>query len=539
MHAHEPLGRRAQVRAERRLRALALAQLLLGGERQPRQVRGLAHVLADAAQALAVERARRLEVLELLAERAHSCGGARPRPRARAWRRRCGRRPRSPRAGRPPGVSSSFVCETGGEDDEKIITVGISRAISAASWSGPLGIAVSLPPLADRLLREADQPVVERDRRDRPEVLQLDRAALLGRRLLAGLVGLVEHRGELVGVEVALVEQHLGAAGDRRHHARARWSRRRWCRRRPRGASPTSRIASAARAVARKRVAPQLHRRRAGVRRLAGEHRHVALDAERAEHGRRRLVAALEHRALLDVQLEVGARAAQLRARLVHPGEVDVVAGDARPRAARRRGRAGRGPRRPRACPRRRTSRTGCARSARPPRRPSRRAAARPAGCPLGVRAQRLERGEDPERAVEPAAGGHRVDVRADDHEAVLLARAGRPRRCPPASTSISTGSSSSRERRNSRALHPLVGPAHAPRAVRPAGQLGPARAGPRGRGRRPSHEATARGGAERARHEAAVARLGADLAAVVDQRRRGSTSGARCRSSDSPSNRS
>src|SRR5918994_7584980 len=44
------------------------------------------------------------------------------------------------------GVSSSFVCDTGGDDEEKIITVGIRRAISAASCRGPLGIAVSLPP---------------------------------------------------------------------------------------------------------------------------------------------------------------------------------------------------------------------------------------------------------------------------------------------------------------------------------------------------------------------------------------------------------
>ena len=78
VHAHEPLGRSAQLRAERRLRALALAQLLLGRERQPRQVGRLAHVLADAAQALAVERARRLEVLELLLERPHPCGVSSP-----------------------------------------------------------------------------------------------------------------------------------------------------------------------------------------------------------------------------------------------------------------------------------------------------------------------------------------------------------------------------------------------------------------------------------------------------------------------------
>ena len=42
-------------------------------------------------------------------------------------------------------MSSSGVWETGGDDFENTITVGISRAISAASCSGPDGIAVSVP----------------------------------------------------------------------------------------------------------------------------------------------------------------------------------------------------------------------------------------------------------------------------------------------------------------------------------------------------------------------------------------------------------
>ena len=78
VHADQALARRAQVRAERRISALALAQLLLGRERQPRQVVRTAHLGAHAAQALRVERARRLEVGELLAEGAHSRGGRSP-----------------------------------------------------------------------------------------------------------------------------------------------------------------------------------------------------------------------------------------------------------------------------------------------------------------------------------------------------------------------------------------------------------------------------------------------------------------------------
>ena len=86
-------------------------------------------------------------------------------------------------------------------------------------------------------------------------------------------------------------------------------------------------------------VAAQVHRRRAGVRVRAGEAHRVALDAERAEHDAEREVELLEHRPLLDVQLEVGERALEPRARLAHAVEVDAVGGE-RVRAARcRRGR--------------------------------------------------------------------------------------------------------------------------------------------------------------------------------------------------------
>ena len=57
-----------------------------------------------------------------------------------------------------------------------------------------------------------------------------------------------------------------------------------------------------------KRVAPHRNRRRSGMRGLPGEPQHVTLDAERAEHDAGRLVHRLEHRPLLDVQLEIGAR---------------------------------------------------------------------------------------------------------------------------------------------------------------------------------------------------------------------------------------
>ena len=86
------------------------------------------------------------------------------------------------------------------------------------------------------------------------------------------------------------------------------------------------------------RVAPLVHRRRAGVRGLAAPGDPVALDAERAEHRAERQVQRLEHRPLLDVELEVGGRVLELRARLERPVEVDAVLARARRGARSRRG---------------------------------------------------------------------------------------------------------------------------------------------------------------------------------------------------------
>ena len=80
---------------------------------------------------------------------------------------------------------------------------------------------------------------------------------------------------------------------------------------------------------------------------------------------------------------------------------------------------------------RRRMSRAGSARSARPPRRPSPPLSPDQLQRHLGrlalVAAQDLERRAHAEAAVEPAAVGHGVDVRADDDDLVALARNGRP----------------------------------------------------------------------------------------------------------------
>ena len=121
------------------------------------------------------------------------------------------------------------------------------------------------------------------------------------------------------------------------------------------------------------RVAALVHRRRAGVRGLAAPGDPVALDAERAEHGAERQVQRLEHRPLLDVQLEVGGCVLELRARVERASRDRrrarrSASGSATPsrslqlRAAR--------PGRP-SSRRPPTSRRASARSARPPRRPS------------------------------------------------------------------------------------------------------------------------------------------------------------------------
>ena len=78
VHADEALERRAQMGAERRVSPLALAKLVLRREGQVAHVGRGAHVLAHAAEALAVEVARRLEVRELVLQRTHSRGGRSP-----------------------------------------------------------------------------------------------------------------------------------------------------------------------------------------------------------------------------------------------------------------------------------------------------------------------------------------------------------------------------------------------------------------------------------------------------------------------------
>ena len=120
---------------------------------------------------------------------------------------------------------------------------------------------------------------------------------------------------ELLGVEVALVEELLRGLDDRRDDARPADD----------AAGRADRSAAGARGDvadrerelrrARERVAPLVHRRRARMGRLAPPGDPMTLDAERPEHDSEREVERLEDGALLDVELEVGGRATRARER--------------------------------------------------------------------------------------------------------------------------------------------------------------------------------------------------------------------------------
>ena len=134
----------------------------------------------------------------------------------------------------------------------------------------------------------------------------------------------------------------------------------------------------------------------------------------------------LEHGALLDVQLEVGGRALERRARVERRVEVDAVlaqrVGQRRPVAVGQAAdgvglqRAGGRARAQQAAPEARALLVGPADELER-QRPR-----------LGrLRAQHLEAGEDVEDPVEPPAVGHRIQVPADDDEALGVARRGGP----------------------------------------------------------------------------------------------------------------
>ena len=221
------------------------------------------------------------------------------------------------------------------------------------------------------------------------------------------------------------------------------------------------------------RVAALVHRRRAGVRGLAAERDEVALDAEGAEHDAERQVERLEHRPLLDVELEVRRRVLELR-----------CAPRARGRGRRRARRARRAARCRRASRRSRSSSWSAIepaaaeepKSERPKRAPSSSAQLTSRTVSGGVPSSAIRRStstpaSDVEAAVEPAAVRHRVDVAAEQERALRGARQREP--LVPGLVDLLLGA----RRRDllaqplARAL-PRLGPRDALRAVLVAGQL-------------------------------------------------------------------
>ena len=238
----------------------------------------------------------------------------------------------------------------------------------------------------------------------------------------------VEHRGERRCVEVPLVEQLLGGLDHRGHDPRladdaARRAHRAIAglccdlpqsEREPRGAGEC--------------VAPLVHRRRAGVRRLARPADPVSLDAERPEHRAERQIHRLEHRALLDMELEVGRSARELGAGLARGVEVDPEAPD---RIGERHtvtvdelaevGLVGHRPRGRRGAEERATEAgTLLIGPVDEPDGDGWRAV-------VGEPAEHLGAREHVEAAVEPAAVRHRVEMPADQHRALGRAAQGVP----------------------------------------------------------------------------------------------------------------
>ena len=177
---------------------------------------------------------------------------------------------------------------------------------------------------------------------------------------------------ERVSVEVPLVEQLLGRLDDGGDDPGLRHDAARGADRAPTDLRGDRADLERELRRAGERVAALVHRRRAGVRRLAAPRDLVALDAEGAEDDSERQVHRLEHGALLDVQLEIGDGVLELLPRVERAVEVDAVRRDGVGKGRRRRrpcaaaARPGRSSSRPR-----RSSRRANARSARPPRPPS------------------------------------------------------------------------------------------------------------------------------------------------------------------------
>ena len=259
-----------------------------------------------------------------------------------------------------------------------IITAGMTRPISTASCSGPDGRRGACPvDLLHRVGAQLDETRIEPARIDAPQVPPLHGDA----------VGRGGARGGLARVGERLPQRLRARAPADRARSRTRPAPRsrspvrpRRCRRCTPSPDGWRRVAPGDVAAGERRlgggeerVAAHRDRRRSRVRGLADEPQHVALDAVGADHHAGGSAHRLEHRPLLDVQLEVRARRGAGRA----PDAPRACGPDrrrsrrARPAAARPGGPPGLARCRARDSRSRPTSPAGCARNARPLRRRS------------------------------------------------------------------------------------------------------------------------------------------------------------------------
>jgi hypothetical protein len=346
-------------------------------------------------------------------------------------------------------VSSSLAWLRPPVDEVNIIVVGTCRAISAGARGLP-----------SRL----DQALVEGDGLDGEDAGLLERAVVGGRGLAGGAAGLGQHLGQVLGLGVAQVDHELGFPGNgggdvgllaqdagRAHAAVA-----------PGDLLDGQRGGGGGQAG----VAAQVHRCGAGVGGLAGEAEAVALVADRPAHRGDGDALGLQHRALLDVELQVGAQPLAASLRLADAVEVDAVLGDhlaqhAAVRVAqlaRRRGVQG--------------ARHGRASEQAAPEARALLVGEVDQGHAVRGAAQHLQRGHHAQRAVEPPAAGDGVDVRAHHGRAprwaVAPARPQIRRRVDFDGDAVDLGQPRAQEVAR---LGPHWRPAHAPGAVRPAGE--------------------------------------------------------------------
>ena len=323
------------------------------------------------------------------------------------------------------------VADPAGSTRRRPSPPGARRATSAASCRAPLAIA-RLAAARSRRRRSASRTS----------------SASNG-------IGSIRQIGSSVDLAAAAPAAAPAAAGTSASIARERSRLSGWRRSTESSARPATAVtmpgsSRAARSCRRRRARGRSARSRAPPRRRRGRRRawRPSASSRRARPARgsssrsrstpgaagdRRAAQALrlEHRALLDVELEVGAEARRAargpRARV----ELDAVLGQHVARSRRRRRRVER-PRAPpgRASRRAPSCRTGCARTAAPPRRPSRPARGRGAAA----RSDPAQARSTPSAAITPSAPSsqpavrHRVEVGAERERRGAAVGARQPR---------------------------------------------------------------------------------------------------------------